>query len=175
MPFTLFQPAFWKCFDAASNASASALPLPITAVLLVAIPPTKLKAPQHFQTPISALLGFLSHPAYPRTLFLHLTISYPPIPLSPSRPSLNFVYTYNVYLLPKFIHHSLLPNFLVPYLPCLHCLNSREPVCVFLFFPYPSMRFAALFFCSSFCLWAFSFCPNCPSLCSSAPSLCPYA
>ena len=35
-------------FDAAS---ASALPLPIAVILLVAIPPTKLEAPYRFQNP----------------------------------------------------------------------------------------------------------------------------
>jgi len=38
-------------FDAASTASASALPLPIAVILLVAIPPTKLEAPYRFQNP----------------------------------------------------------------------------------------------------------------------------
>ena len=36
-------------FYAASIASASALPLPIAVILLVAIPPTKLEAPYRFQ------------------------------------------------------------------------------------------------------------------------------
>ena len=38
-------------FRAASTASASALPLPIAVILLVAIPPTKLEAPNRFQNP----------------------------------------------------------------------------------------------------------------------------
>ena len=38
-------------FRAASTASASALPLPIAVILLVAIPPTKLEAPHRFQNP----------------------------------------------------------------------------------------------------------------------------
>ena len=39
-------------FRAASTASASALPLPIAVILLVAIPPTKLEAPYRFQNPV---------------------------------------------------------------------------------------------------------------------------
>ena len=38
-------------FNAASTASASALPLPITVISLVAIPPTKLEAPHRSQNP----------------------------------------------------------------------------------------------------------------------------
>ena len=38
-------------FDTASTASASALPLPIAVISLVAIPPTKLEAPNRFQNP----------------------------------------------------------------------------------------------------------------------------
>ena len=38
-------------FSAASTASASALPLPIAVILLVAIPPTRLEAPNRFQNP----------------------------------------------------------------------------------------------------------------------------
>ena len=39
-------------FDAASTASASALPLPIAVISIVAITPTKLEAPYRFQNPV---------------------------------------------------------------------------------------------------------------------------